>query len=52
MPRTQAKALLVTKPEHFVERAKASRVVREIEAKEQRKAKRKSKHLSNSEVRM
>jgi hypothetical protein len=40
-----AKALLVTKPEHFVERAKASGVVREIEAKERRNAKRISKHL-------
>ena len=43
-----ARALLLTKPEVFMERAKASSVVRElaaeIEAKERRKAQRKSGH--------
>ena len=44
-----AHALLLTKPEHFVERAKASGVVREIkaeiEAKERRKAQRRTGHF-------
>jgi hypothetical protein len=51
-----ARALLLAKPEHFVERAKASIVVRDlaaaIEAKERRKAERKLQHSSNSEVRI
>ena len=50
-----ARALLLAQPEHFVERAKASAVVKDVEAKiaaqAARKAKRKSKHSINTEVR-
>jgi hypothetical protein len=47
-----AKALLVTKPEHFMERVKASAAVKEVEAKLAAQAAcklaRKSQHSSNS----
>jgi len=40
-----ARALLLTKPQHFMERAKASSGLREIEAKERPKAQRRTGHL-------
>jgi hypothetical protein len=48
-----ARALLHSRAEHFLERAKASAVVKEVEAKiaaqAARKAERKSKHSSNAQ---